>query len=50
LPASRALSCSARSSATAAGEELPYDYLVLATGADMRAEEVPGLAENAETI
>jgi NADH dehydrogenase FAD-containing subunit len=34
----------------AGGEELPYDYLVLATGAGMRPEEVPGLAEHAETI
>lgn len=30
--------------------ELSYDYLVVATGADMRPEEVPGLRENAETI
>lgn len=29
---------------------VPYDYLVLATGAGMRPEEVPGLAEHAETI
>ena len=34
----------------AGGRELPYDYLVLATGAAMRPEEVPGLAEHAETI
>jgi NADH dehydrogenase FAD-containing subunit len=34
----------------AAGRELAYDYLVLATGADMRPDEVPGLAEHAETI
>jgi NADH dehydrogenase FAD-containing subunit len=34
----------------AGGWELPYDHLVLATGADMRATEVPGLAEHAETI
>ena len=34
----------------AGGDELPYDYLVLATGAGMRPEEVPGLAEHAETI
>ena len=34
----------------AGGQELPYDFLVLATGADMRPEEIPGLAENAETI
>ena len=29
---------------------LDYDYLVVATGAAMRPEEVPGLAENALTI
>lgn len=29
---------------------LPYDFLVVATGADMRPEEVPGLREHAETI
>ena len=34
----------------AGGRELRYDYLVLATGAAMRPEEVPGLAEHAETI
>jgi sulfide:quinone oxidoreductase len=34
----------------AGGRELPYDYLVLATGAAMRAAEVPGLDEHAETI
>jgi NADH dehydrogenase FAD-containing subunit len=34
----------------AAGQELPYDFLVLATGSAMRPEEVPGLAEHAETI
>lgn len=34
-----------------AGEwEIPYDYLVLATGAGMRPEEIPGLAARAETI
>lgn len=32
------------------GRVLPYDYLVVATGAGMRAEEVPGLAEHASTI
>jgi NADH dehydrogenase FAD-containing subunit len=32
------------------GRELSYDFLVVATGADMRPEEVPGLRENAETI
>lgn len=26
---------------------LPYDFLVVATGADMRAEEIPGLGEHA---
>ncbi|MCA8946882.1 MAG: FAD-dependent oxidoreductase, partial [Planctomycetes bacterium] len=30
--------------------EIPYDYLVLATGATMRPNEVPGLADNAATI
>jgi len=34
----------------AAGEDIPYDYLVLATGAGMRPDEVPGLQEHAETI
>ena len=29
---------------------LPYDFLVIATGSDMRPEEVPGLAEHAATI
>ena len=34
-----------------AGEwEIPYDYLVIATGAGMRPEEIPGLAEHASTI
>ena len=32
------------------GRELSYDFLVVATGADMRPEEVSGLRENAETI
>ena len=32
------------------GRNLPYDYLVVATGADMRPEEVPGLREHAQTI
>lgn len=31
-------------------EVLGYDYLVVATGATMRAEEVPGLAEHGNTI
>jgi sulfide:quinone oxidoreductase len=30
--------------------ELSYDYLVVATGADMRPEEIPGLKENAVTV
>ncbi|WIY00398.1 FAD-dependent oxidoreductase [Amycolatopsis mongoliensis] len=30
--------------------EVPYDNLVLATGAAMRPEEVPGLAEHAHTV
>ncbi|GAB4004586.1 hypothetical protein GCM10029992_50050 [Glycomyces albus] len=29
---------------------MPYDYLVLATGAAMRPQEIPGLAEYAQTI
>jgi sulfide:quinone oxidoreductase len=32
------------------GQRMRYDYLVVATGAGMRPEEVPGLAEFAETI
>jgi sulfide:quinone oxidoreductase len=32
------------------GTVLPYDRLVIATGAAMRPEEVPGLEEHAETI
>lgn len=32
------------------GTRLPYDYLVVATGAAMRPDEVPGLAEHAQTI
>lgn len=31
------------------GERLPYDRLIIATGAAMRATEVPGLAEHAVT-
>lgn len=34
----------------AGGRDLRYDFLVLATGAGMRPEEIPGLAEHAETI
>jgi sulfide:quinone oxidoreductase len=29
------------------GRSIPYDFLVVATGAEMRAEEIPGLAEHA---
>lgn len=36
--------------ALADGDLLDYDYLVLATGAAMRPEEVPGLAEHAHLI
>ncbi|HXF65048.1 MAG TPA: FAD-dependent oxidoreductase [Caldilineaceae bacterium] len=32
------------------GATLPYDYLVVATGAGMRPSEIPGLAEYAHTI
>ena len=32
------------------GQRVTYDKLVIATGADMRAEEIPGLAEHAATI
>ncbi|MAG36892.1 MAG: hypothetical protein CL878_11715 [Dehalococcoidia bacterium] len=32
------------------GQQLPYDFLIVATGAGMRAAEVPGLAEHANTI
>jgi NADH dehydrogenase FAD-containing subunit len=32
------------------GRELSYDFLVVATGADMRPGEVPGLEEHAQTI
>jgi sulfide:quinone oxidoreductase len=31
-------------------EQLPYDFLVVATGADMRPTEVPGLAENGLSV
>ena len=30
--------------------DLSYDYLVIATGADMRPEEIPGLSEHAITV
>ncbi len=33
----------------AGGREIPYDFLVVGTGAEMRAEEVPGMAEHAVT-
>lgn len=32
------------------GDRLPYDYLVIATGADMRPEEIPGLGEYSQAI
>ena len=32
------------------GTSLPYDQLVLATGSNMRPEEIPGLAEHTESI
>jgi sulfide:quinone oxidoreductase len=32
------------------GSVVPYDFLVIGTGATMRPEEVPGLAEHASTI
>jgi sulfide:quinone oxidoreductase len=32
------------------GREIGYDYLVVATGADMRPGEIPGLAEHAVTV
>lgn len=32
------------------GQALPYDYLILATGAGMRPDEIPGLREHAQTI
>ena len=32
------------------GTKLSYDFLVIATGAGMRPQEIPGLAEYAETI
>ena len=31
-------------------DTLPFDYLVVATGAKMRPEEIPGLAEHAVTV
>jgi sulfide:quinone oxidoreductase len=34
----------------AAGQKLTYDFLVVATGAGMRPDEVPGLSEYAHTI
>ncbi|MDI6773058.1 MAG: FAD-dependent oxidoreductase [bacterium] len=32
------------------GQKLPYDYLVVATGAGMRPDEIPGLREHAQTV
>ncbi|HKJ35884.1 MAG TPA: FAD-dependent oxidoreductase [Solirubrobacterales bacterium] len=40
----------ARSVALADGTTLPYDKLVIATGADTAIDEVPGLGEHAATI
>jgi sulfide:quinone oxidoreductase len=40
----------AKTVTTEGGRKLSHDFLVVATGADMRPEEVPGLRENAETI
>ena len=34
----------------ASGKEVSYDYLVVATGAKMRADEIPGLAEHSNTV
>jgi NADH dehydrogenase FAD-containing subunit len=36
--------------ALASGTKIGYDKLVIATGADMRPDEIPGLAEHAATI
>lgn len=40
----------ARTLITAGGADVEYDYAVLATGADMVPQEVPGLEEHAYTI
>jgi sulfide:quinone oxidoreductase len=32
------------------GHRIPYDYLIVSTGAGMRASEVPGLAEHSKMI
>lgn len=40
----------AREVRLAGGQGVPYDKLVIATGADMRPEEIPGLGEHAATI
>jgi sulfide:quinone oxidoreductase len=40
----------ARKTVAVNGQTLSYDYLVVATGAGMRPEEVPGLREHALTI
>jgi NADH dehydrogenase FAD-containing subunit len=40
----------ARSVALEDGRRLPYDHLVIATGASMQPGEVPGLADHASTI
>lgn len=32
------------------GRQMPYDHLILATGAGMQPDDVPGMIENSETI
>ena len=39
-----------RCTVSVGSKEIPYDYLVVATGAAMRAEEIPGLGEHALTL
>lgn len=39
-----------RRTARVGDRDLAYDYLVIATGADMRPEEIPGLPEHAITV
>jgi sulfide:quinone oxidoreductase len=46
----RELDADARRVSLEDGTVLPYDRLVIATGAGMRADEVPGLEEHAATI
>jgi NADH dehydrogenase FAD-containing subunit len=40
----------AKKSVVTSRGELPYDYLVVATGATMRPDEIPGLQDHANTI